>query len=321
MPQLLSGDPEVLATEAGKKWYGELTSGNEDRIFKTAMEIVGSLSGDVPPIKNDKAVRNAWQAYTALADKYNDPGQFTAIIGFEWTAIGGFNLHRNVLFRGDSTRRQPHLAVLAVRQQESGRPVAAPGRAREADGRGSAGHPAQRQPEQRPHVLRRDLRRQAAHQGTRGAARQIRAAHRSHADQGRRRVASVPVAERRVRRLREVGPVQPQRHRGEEARDAAVRVRARGAEERPRAGAQARREPVQVRHGRQHRLAHLAVGGRGGQLLRQALRRRARPAPLGAHRHRGARSQVQHLRLDAGRRRVTRASGRPRTRAKRSSTR
>ena len=30
----------------------------------------------------------------------NDPGIFTAMIGFEWTAIGGYNLHRNVLFRG-----------------------------------------------------------------------------------------------------------------------------------------------------------------------------------------------------------------------------
>ena len=67
------------------------------------MEIVGSLSGDEPPIKSESAVRNAWQAYTALADRYNDPGTFTTIIGFEWTAIGGYNLHRNVLFRGDAS--------------------------------------------------------------------------------------------------------------------------------------------------------------------------------------------------------------------------
>ena len=70
------------------------------------MEIVGSLSGDEPPIKSETSVRNAWQAYTALADRYNDPGTFTAIIGFEWTAIGGYNLHRNVLFRGDAERRR-----------------------------------------------------------------------------------------------------------------------------------------------------------------------------------------------------------------------
>jgi hypothetical protein len=103
MPQLLSGDPEVLATEKGKKWYEELKSGNYDRIFGTAMEIVASLSGDAPPIKSEKAIRNAWRAYTALADKYNEPGRFTALIGFEWTAIGGYNLHRNVIFRGDAS--------------------------------------------------------------------------------------------------------------------------------------------------------------------------------------------------------------------------
>jgi hypothetical protein len=103
MPQLLSGDPEILSTEIGRKWYDSLTSGDYDRSFATAMEIVASLSGKVPPIKNDKAVRNAWQAYTALADKYNDPGRFTAIIGFEYTTMGGNNLHRNVLFRGNSS--------------------------------------------------------------------------------------------------------------------------------------------------------------------------------------------------------------------------
>ncbi len=103
MPQLLSGDPEVLSTDLGKKWYGELTSGNYDRMFAAAMEIVGTLSADAAPIKSEKAVRNAWQAYTALADRYNEPGRFTALIGYEWTASGGTNLHRNVIFRGDAS--------------------------------------------------------------------------------------------------------------------------------------------------------------------------------------------------------------------------
>jgi hypothetical protein len=103
MPQLLSGAPEVLSTERGKRWYDALKSGDTDRIFATAMEIVASLSGDVPPIQSDKAVKSAWQAYTALADKYNEPGRFTTLIGYEWTAIGGNNLHRNVIFRGNAS--------------------------------------------------------------------------------------------------------------------------------------------------------------------------------------------------------------------------
>ena len=41
-----------------------------------------------------------WQRITAAAEKYNEPGRFTAMIGFEWTSSpSGNNLHRNVLFR------------------------------------------------------------------------------------------------------------------------------------------------------------------------------------------------------------------------------
>jgi hypothetical protein len=80
-----------------------LKGGDFDQTFAAAMEIVASLQQPDPPIESDKLVRDAWQAYTALADEYNDPGRFTALIGYEWTAIGGFNLHRNVIFRGDSS--------------------------------------------------------------------------------------------------------------------------------------------------------------------------------------------------------------------------
>ena len=103
MPQLLKGDPEILATEMGKRWYDMLTTGDPDQTFAAAMEIVDSLSKPDPPIESDRAVKNAWNEYTALADRYNEPGRFTALIGYEWTAKGGNNLHRNVIFRGDAS--------------------------------------------------------------------------------------------------------------------------------------------------------------------------------------------------------------------------
>jgi hypothetical protein len=103
MPSLLRGDQSLLATETGKRWYGELTSGDYERAFATAMEIVDSLSKKEPPIASDQIVRDAWRKYTELADRYNEPGRFTAIIGYEYTTRGGYNLHRNVLFRGDAS--------------------------------------------------------------------------------------------------------------------------------------------------------------------------------------------------------------------------
>jgi hypothetical protein len=103
MPQLKSGDPEILSQEKGRQWYDALKSGDEKTVFATAMEIVGSLSKKDPPIKADRIVKAAWQKYTALADKYNEPGRFTALIGYEYTTMGGNNLHRNVVFRGDAS--------------------------------------------------------------------------------------------------------------------------------------------------------------------------------------------------------------------------
>jgi hypothetical protein len=103
MPQLLAGDPDILATEAGKRWYDSLRSGDKEKIFATAMEIVASLQKPDPPINTDGLVRDAWREYTALADRYNEPGRFSAIIGYEYTTRGGFNMHRNVLFRGDAS--------------------------------------------------------------------------------------------------------------------------------------------------------------------------------------------------------------------------
>jgi hypothetical protein len=104
MPQLLNGDREVLSTDAGKAWYEALTAGDPQRAFDTAMEIVASLSDEDPPIDNPKVIKNAWQGYTALADRYNDPGTFTALIGYEYTTEGANNLHRNVIFRGDASQ-------------------------------------------------------------------------------------------------------------------------------------------------------------------------------------------------------------------------
>ena len=51
----------------------------------------------------DVSVRNAWKRIAEIADVHNQPGEFTALIGWEWSAVpGGANLHRVVVTDADS---------------------------------------------------------------------------------------------------------------------------------------------------------------------------------------------------------------------------
>jgi hypothetical protein len=57
-------------------------------------------------IPGTRAYRGAWQETIAAAETFNEPGRFTAFIGYEWTSLDkGNNLHRNVIFRDNGDRR------------------------------------------------------------------------------------------------------------------------------------------------------------------------------------------------------------------------
>ena len=124
-PQLMSGDPALLATPQGRKWYDEINSGKG---AQAAVDIVTSFGrGQMPkgfPLPGTPAYRSAWQEAIKAADESNEPGKFTAFIGYEWTSNDkGNNLHRNVIFRDDG--RKASLIEPYTTQPPLGSPIRA----------------------------------------------------------------------------------------------------------------------------------------------------------------------------------------------------
>ncbi|MEM1451501.1 MAG: DUF3604 domain-containing protein [Planctomycetota bacterium] len=108
---LQAGTPNILAVPLGKKWHEAFQKGGA-AAGAAAFELIGMFSQMTLPEKlvtdyspGAKVYDRIWYEIADNADLYNEPGRFTALIGFEWTSVPkGFNLHRNVILRDDATR-------------------------------------------------------------------------------------------------------------------------------------------------------------------------------------------------------------------------
>jgi hypothetical protein len=106
-PLLIGGDALIMADPQGRKWHDMVKAGQG---AAAAIEIItsfgaGTMSKAIMPVPGTPAYQGAWQQTIVAADEANDPGVFTAFIGYEWTSnTNANNLHRNVIFRDDGQR-------------------------------------------------------------------------------------------------------------------------------------------------------------------------------------------------------------------------
>jgi hypothetical protein len=72
--------------------------------------------------KVDTAVnKSAWQMTIDAAERNNEPGAFTAFIGYEWSAFAGkatIHIHRNVIYRGDNVSELPFSYIDSPRPED-----------------------------------------------------------------------------------------------------------------------------------------------------------------------------------------------------------
>jgi Protein of unknown function (DUF3604) len=105
MQEVYKGNPAFVVDPTLEGWSKAMQQGGEAAATAAGEVVKAQAMGTLPgPIKDPKVIgpimKSVWQQYTATAEKYNEPGRFTAMIGYEWTSVpGGNNLHRNVMFR------------------------------------------------------------------------------------------------------------------------------------------------------------------------------------------------------------------------------
>ncbi len=103
---LLAKSPLVTKYEQGKRWSEGFNAGGQQAVEATLDLITTFSQGEIdremianysPGSENYQTI---WDDVIAAAEEYNEPGRFTALIGFEWTSlVKGANMHRNVIFR------------------------------------------------------------------------------------------------------------------------------------------------------------------------------------------------------------------------------
>lgn len=106
---LFNKDEWIMKYPQGKKWSKLIEDG---RGGEAAIDLIKNFSQgtmDMNPI-DPTLMRSVWDMTVDAAEKHNEPGKFTAFIGYEWTSlIAGNNLHRVVIYRDNEDKARGHI--------------------------------------------------------------------------------------------------------------------------------------------------------------------------------------------------------------------
>jgi len=91
--KILEGDPDLMRNDTAHRWHNMISEGGQSAVEAT-LEVIDLFSrGEMPFDFNDPNIRgDVWDEVIAGAERYNEPGVFTAFIGgpvFIWLLLTG----------------------------------------------------------------------------------------------------------------------------------------------------------------------------------------------------------------------------------------
>lgn len=110
----------VIGDETVLRWYDMMHEGPEGSQRAMAELITAATTDSLPaaftdPERAREGAEDIWNTQIGLLDRYNEPGVFSAIAGFEWTLMpDGNNLHRVVMFRDGSDRTRQTMPINGI---------------------------------------------------------------------------------------------------------------------------------------------------------------------------------------------------------------
>ena len=113
MDALVQGNETLLANDRLKEWRRLLVEIGGTKAGLAISE-EGRMKGWPDELNDPSIVGPAWNEAVDAAERHNDPGLFTALIGYEYTSWpGGSNLHRVVVYRDGADRLKDRLPFSA----------------------------------------------------------------------------------------------------------------------------------------------------------------------------------------------------------------
>ena len=102
IPEIAAGNPDLVSNELGKRFQEMInTPGMENEAFTEIVAFGTRNPAALEFLNVDGVRRTIWSKVVDAAERHNEPGKFTAFVGWEWSATpDGLNLHRVVFTPG-----------------------------------------------------------------------------------------------------------------------------------------------------------------------------------------------------------------------------